>query len=146
MTGAGNNQAARLATEIRSFFGRLKRRLRDQTDSAGLSGPQISVLGRLESTGTATVTSLAHDEGMRPQSMGAIIASLAEAGLVRGTPDPRDKRQTILSLTESGEAWIHAGRAARQDWLTRAIETRLTPAQQTQLASAMALLKQLVEP
>jgi DNA-binding MarR family transcriptional regulator len=150
MTQARDNpeasHAAILATEIRGFFGRLRRRLRDQTDSGSLSAPQISVLGRLGNAGIATVTSLAHEEGMRPQSMGAIVAALADAGLVRGTPDPEDGRQTILSLTESGLAWIQAGRAARQDWLTRAIEAKLTADQQKQLSSAMELLKRLVEP
>ena len=38
--------------------------------------------------GPATVTSLARAEGVRPQSMGATVAALQEAGLVGGAPDP----------------------------------------------------------
>ena len=38
---------------------------------------------------------------MRPQSMGPLIAALEAAGLVSGAPDPKDGRQTMLSLTEA---------------------------------------------
>jgi DNA-binding MarR family transcriptional regulator len=138
--------AAALAVELRRFVGRLRRRLQEETDAGGLSGPQISVIGLLEKSGTATVTTLAREEGMRPQSMGAIIATLEAAGFVRGTPDPADGRQTILSLTPAAWSWIEAGRAARQDFLTRAIETRLTTAQMSELGSALATLKTLIDP
>jgi DNA-binding MarR family transcriptional regulator len=137
--------AAVIAAELRRVFGRLKRRLRDQTDSGGLSGPQVAVLGLLAAAGEATVTTLAREEGMRPQSMGAIVATLIESGFLHGRPDPADGRQTILSLTAQGESWVQAGRAARQDWLTGAIETRLSAAQQEELGRAIDILKQLVE-
>ena len=134
-----------LATEIRAFYSRLKRKLRDQALSRGLSGPQVLVLGRLGRAGAATVTSLAQEEGMRPQSMGAIIAALEDAGLVRRIPDPRDGRQSILSLTENGLAWLQATQAAHHDWLINAIETRLSADEQKELGSAVELLKRLVE-
>jgi len=139
-------QPAALAAELRVLLGRMKRRLRDQTDAGGLSWTQLAVLGHLETAGKATVTSLAREEGMRPQSMGTVVAMLQEAGLITGVPDPADGRQTILSLAPAGQARIHAGRASRQDWLSAAIQTRLTPAQQAALGDALALLKRLAEP
>ena len=45
---------------------------------------------RLEKDGPATASSLARAEGMRPQSMGAVVAALESAGLMRGAPDPTD--------------------------------------------------------
>lgn len=138
-------QAATLAAELRRFVGKMRRRLSDETDAGGLSGPQISVIGLLEKAGTSTVTALAREEGMRPQSMGAIVATLEAAGFIRGTPDPADGRQTILSLTASAWDWIEAGRAARQDFLTRAIDARLTTDEQKTLGRALDLLKRLVE-
>jgi DNA-binding MarR family transcriptional regulator len=139
-------RAAALALELRVLFGQMKRRLRDQTDVGELNWGQVGVLGRLEAAGKATVTSLAREEGMRPQSMGAIVASLADAGFILGTPDPEDGRQTILSLSVHGLAWVQTARAARQDWLTRAIEARLTIPEQEELSNAMVLLKRLIEP
>ena len=59
--------------------------------------------------------------------MGAVIAPLEAAGLVSGTPDPKDGRQTILSLTDACRKWVEEGRAARQDWLTRTLQARLSP-------------------
>jgi DNA-binding MarR family transcriptional regulator len=140
------SRAVALAMELRVLIGLLRRRLRELTDPGGLSWTQISVLGRIDSAGKATVTSLARAEGMRPQSMGAVIAALEEAGYVQGAPDPADGRQTILSLTTHGAGWIETNRATRLDWLSRAIDTRLSPAQQERLGEALDLLRLLAEP
>jgi DNA-binding MarR family transcriptional regulator len=78
--------------------------------------------------------------------MGATVSALEGAGLVTGTPDPTDGRQTILSLTPACEEMIKASRAAREDWLFRVIRTKFTLAEQAELATAVALLKRLVEP
>jgi DNA-binding MarR family transcriptional regulator len=140
--------AARLAVlvgDLRVVVGRLKRKLREQADVGDLSWSQISTLSRLEREGPATVTTLARGEGMRPQSMGAIIATLETAGLVTGMPDPDDGRQTLWSLTPACREWVAAGRAARTDWLARTIQAHLTAAEQEVLANAVALLKRLTE-
>jgi DNA-binding MarR family transcriptional regulator len=130
---------------LRALAGKLKRRLREQADVGNLTPSQVSVLLRLERDGPATASSLARTEGMRPQSMGPIIAALESAGLIRGAPHPTDGRQTILSLTPACRTWIDEGRAARQDWLSRTIEARLSAEEQHQLASAIALLRRLVD-
>jgi DNA-binding MarR family transcriptional regulator len=137
--------ATSLAAELRSLIGKLKRRLREQANVGDLTPSQVSVLLRLEKDGPATASSLARVEGMRPQSMGPVIAALDAAGLVRGTPDPNDGRRTILSLTEACRKLIAEGRAARQDWLSRRIEERLSSQEQTELAAAVALLARLVD-
>jgi DNA-binding MarR family transcriptional regulator len=77
--------------------------------------------------------------------MGATVAPLEAAGLLSGEPDPNDGRQTILSLTEACRTWIGEGRAARQDWLTRNIETKLSPEEQAVLAQGVELLKRLAD-
>jgi len=138
-------RASALAGELRVLIGQLRRRFRDQQQLGDLSWSQISVLSRLEREGPATVTTLARAESMRPQSMGAIIAVLEGAGLVGGTPDPKDGRQTILSLTPACREKVKAVRAAREDWLFHAIQTNLAPAEQDQLAGAVQLLKRLIE-
>jgi DNA-binding MarR family transcriptional regulator len=77
--------------------------------------------------------------------MGATVSALQAAGLVSGSPDPRDGRQTILSLTPKCQEWIRAGRAAKEDWLFRAIQSKLSPEEKVELARAVELLKQLAE-
>ena len=138
-------RAAALATELRVLFGRLKRRLREQANADELTGSQFAVVRHLYLNGPAIVTTLAKAEGVRPQSMGATVAVLETAGLVRGAPDPADGRQTLLSLTETCLQMIKAGQAAREDWLFRAIRTNLTPAEQEQLAAGVELLKRIVD-
>jgi DNA-binding MarR family transcriptional regulator len=78
--------------------------------------------------------------------MGATVATLEAARLVKGSPDPSDGRQTILSLTPACVALFKNGRAARTDWLFRNIEMKLTPQEQSQLTAALKLLNRLVDP
>ncbi len=136
-------RASTLAAELRALVGKLRRRLREQADSRDLTPSQTSVLLRLEREGPATVSALARAEGVRPQSMGATVATLEAAGLVSGAPDQNDGRQTILSLTEACRKWVGEARAARHDWLTRNIETKLSPEEQDVLVKGVELLKRL---
>jgi len=140
-----SENASALAAELRIVFGALSRRLREQADEGDLTSAQKSVLLRLERDGPATGSALARAEAMRPQSMGAILAALETAGYVAGAPDPEDGRQTIISLTEHFRNWVSAARAARQDWLLRALQTRLNVGERRQLAEAMELLKRLLD-
>jgi DNA-binding MarR family transcriptional regulator len=137
--------ALALAVDLRVVISQLRRRLREQASFGDLTFSQTSVLSRLEREGPATVTSLARAEGMRPQSMGATVSALQSAGLVSGSPDPKDGRQTILSLTPTCQEWIRAGRAAKEDWLFRAIQSKFSPEEQDELARAVELLKRLGE-
>ena len=137
--------ALAVARELRVLIGRLRRRLREAAYSGDFTPSQASVLRRLETEGPATVTALARVEGVRPQSMGATVSVLEAAGLVGRAPDPADGRQSILSLTATAREVFEAGRAAREDWLSRAIRTRFTSAEQEELASAVELLKRLLD-
>lgn len=139
------DRAATLATDLRSTLGKLKRRLRDQANAGDLTPSQVSVILRLEKEGATTASNLARAEGMRPQSMATVIAALETAGLVSGTPDPKDGRQTLLSLTDACRTRVQEGRTARQDWLSRRITARLTEPEQDHLATAVELLVRLID-
>jgi DNA-binding MarR family transcriptional regulator len=137
--------ASVVAAEIRAVSGKLKRRLREQGGRNDLTQSQVAVLLLLEKDGPATVSSLARAEGMRPQSMSAIVLPLQKAGLVRGAADPGDGRQTLMSLTQKCMKWMQEGRAARQDWLTATISQRLSLHEQEKLQAALELLVRIVE-
>lgn len=137
---------AALAQDLRALVSKIRRRLREQAHVGGdLTPSQTSVLLRLEKHGPASTSDLARAEGIRPQSMGTVIAALEEAGLVTGAPDPTDGRRTILSVTDVCLKWIRDGRAARQDWLSRTLQARLSSQEQKQLVAAVGLLRRLVE-
>ncbi|RDU97636.1 MarR family winged helix-turn-helix transcriptional regulator [Trinickia dinghuensis] len=144
-SGGTNTHAlpAALAGDIRAIVTRFKRRLREQGTVGDFTPSQVAVLLRLERDGPSTVSSLARAEGMRPQSMGTTIAPLEAAGLVAGAPDPNDGRQTLLSLTDACRTYLRENRAARQDWLCRTIQAKLTADEQQHLAGALRLLERI---
>jgi DNA-binding MarR family transcriptional regulator len=138
-------QLTALAGELRAVVAKLKRRLREQADAGDFTNPQKSVLLRLERDGPATVSMLARAEGVRPQSMRITVAALEAAGAVCGRPDPEDGRQTFMSLTPSFLKIVRTGRAAREDWLFRALQAQLAPREHEQLAAAVKLLGRLAD-
>jgi DNA-binding MarR family transcriptional regulator len=142
---SSSERALALAGELRLLISQLRHRMREQAHPGNFSWSQISVLIRLERDGPATVSALARAEGVRQQSMGATISALEEAGLVSGSSDPADGRRTILSLTDACRELIKVTRAAKEDWLFRAIQTKLSPSEQKELATALELLKRLAD-
>lgn len=144
-SNSGNALASALAGELRILISQLRHRLREQTHLGDYTWSQTSVIIRLDRDGPATVSALARAEGVRQQSMGATISTLEAAGLVKGSPDSADGRQTILSLTDACREMIQASRAAREDWLFHAIQTKLSPAEQEQLATDLELLKRIAD-
>ncbi|AYQ86166.1 MarR family transcriptional regulator [Burkholderia gladioli] len=139
------HEPAHLAGELRIALGKLMRRLRDQGRAGDFTSSQRSVLLRLERDGPATVSALARAESVRPQSMRATVAALEAAGAVTGSPDPEDGRQTLIALAEVYRERLRASRAAREDWLGRELEARLSAAERQQLAAAVTLLQRLAE-
>ncbi len=132
-----------VAGELRVVLGQLMRRLREQSTIGDLTRSQLAVLARLEREGPATMSALARAEGIRPQSMSAIVSVLEAGGFLTGTPDPSDGRKTLLSLTADVRDQFASGRLAREDWLFRAIRSQLDPAEQEQLATLIELLRRL---
>ena len=137
--------ARTLGAEMRAVFRKLRLRVREHGGGNDLTPSQSSVVLRLEKDGAATVSSLARAEGMRPQSMSAIVAPLHESGLIRGAPDPSDGRQTLMSLTPKCLKWLQEGRAARQDWIATTISQKLSVHEQEKLQQALKLIARLVE-
>lgn len=77
--------------------------------------------------------------------MAQTVAELEAAGLIARRPDPLDRRQALIELTEKGRQELTEDRAAREGWLADAIEARLTPEEQAILIQAVELLRRLAE-
>src|SRR5579863_8529416 len=114
-----NKNHEQAATELALALGMLVRRLRSEvpSESHELSWAQLSVMRRLDNDGPATTADLARAEGVKPQSMGAIVAALEEKGLVERKPHPTDGRQVNIALTSKGAAVRNSARAAKRTWL-----------------------------
>ncbi len=135
--------ASAVAGDLRVAVSGLLRQLRAQAEGSDLTKSQSSVLIRLEQSGPATATELAHAAGMRPQLMAKIVRTLEDAGLIAGAPHPADGRKTVLDLTDAARDEFRTGRRAKEDWLTRVIEAEFDPAEIEQLAAAVVLLERI---
>ncbi|MCO8301531.1 MarR family transcriptional regulator [Streptomyces hygroscopicus] len=135
--------AVRAAHEIRVVIGRLRRRFKETYDNEQLTPSQTSVLSRLSKEGPASASALAAAERVRPQSMAATLSVLDERGLIRRRPDPDDGRRQLVSLSETGGAFMADKRRAGEEWLARSLETGYTEAERQTILEALALLDRL---
>ena len=132
-----------LAHALRPAVMRLARRLRQmQDESLGLNPNQLSALAVLLNSGDQLMGELAAQEKVRPPSMTRIVNSLEARGFVARRPDPRDHRQCLVSLTESGREVLLANRRRRDQWLAVRI-AELDPAEREVLRRAVAVLEKV---
>jgi DNA-binding MarR family transcriptional regulator len=134
------------ATELALALGLLVRRLRSAapSESHELTWTQKAVMLRLDSEGPATTAELARAEGIKPQSMGAIVAVLEEMGIVERRPHPTDGRQVNIALTAKGASVRKNAGIAKRTWLAQAI-AKLDATEQKSLPAVIALIKRLGE-
>jgi DNA-binding MarR family transcriptional regulator len=103
------------------------------------------VLGRLEREGPASISDLAAQEHMRPQSMAQIVHDVETAGLVSRRPDPADRRRAFVELTDAGVELVHAARLRKETWLGEVLERELDPGERALLHDAIALLSRIAD-
>lgn len=120
---------------------RTSRRIRNEGSSDEISQSQQAVLLSL-TAGPRTPRQLAERERVKPPSMTRTVAVLEQLGLVSRAPDPHDRRQVLLSLTDRGRAAVEATRRRRTEWLAQRLAGMATEDGQV-LARAAALLQEL---
>jgi DNA-binding MarR family transcriptional regulator len=122
---------------------RLARRLRQmQDESLGLNPNQLSAMAVLLNSGDQLMGELAAQERVQPPSMTRIVNSLEARGYVARRPDPRDHRQCLVALTDSGRQVLLANRRRRDEWLAVRIAD-LDPAERDLLRRAVAVLEKV---
>ncbi|WP_371597744.1 MarR family winged helix-turn-helix transcriptional regulator [Streptomyces sp. NBC_00564] len=138
-----SGSAARAALDLRVAFSRLRRRIREVSETDDLTPSQVSALTLVSKSGAATASALAAAEGVRPQSMATTLAALDEQGLIERSPDPNDGRRQLVTLTDAGRERVEGTRQAREEWLARAFQDRCTEAERQTVVEAMAVLERL---
>lgn len=131
-------------TSLMMSVGLLVRRVRAAVASHDLSWTQTTIMARLAKGGPATAADLARAEGMKPQSMGTVVAELEELGLVERKPHPSDGRQRMIQLTEHGVAVRKAASEEKRTWLAQAVG-KLEIQDQKTLFAAGRIIARLVE-
>jgi len=85
------------------------------------------------------MTEIADRLGIVPRSLTTVVDALEQAGLVRREVDPRNRRATLLHLTDQGAAVRDELREARR----RAAEDLFAPLSESDRATLAALLTRL---
>lgn len=71
----------------------------------GIGYPELMVLYALEMEGDLTQKQISENYGMQKQTVHTVVRSLDQRGYVQFTPGKADKREKIVSLTDSGRAY-----------------------------------------
>jgi DNA-binding MarR family transcriptional regulator len=142
---AAKTDPAALADELQTVVAALVRRSRAEAPARDDTLSQVSILKRLDREGPHTVADLARLDKISHQSVTVSVAALVERGLVRRTPDRRDLRRRLLVVTAAGRRLLAERRSAGHESLTDAIARRLTAAERARLATAVDLLRRLLD-
>lgn len=85
-----------------------------QLKPLGFSAGQVPVLYLLRDGGAMPQKELARRVGVEQPSMAQMLARMERDALIRRTPDPHDRRSSLISLTEATLAKLPALHAALQ--------------------------------
>jgi len=131
-----------LAAELRISLVRSVRRIRLERSRQDITDGQYSVLAGLAGYGPMSPGELAEREHVQPPSMTRTVNALAAAGLVTRSGHPSDRRQVVVSITESGTAEVRETRRRRNAWLAQRL-AGLSHDDRATLARASEILREL---
>lgn len=131
--------AARLRVVVRLLY----RRVQTETGEGSPTRSEAAALSWLDERGPMTLGALAELEQVRQQSMSQSVDALEERGWARRSPDPKDRRQVVVSLTEAGRGALEAGRGVRQAWIADAMTRLLDKKERATLAQSLDLLERI---
>jgi DNA-binding MarR family transcriptional regulator len=101
-------------------------------------------MNTLRKSGPMSAGELAGFERVQPPSMTKVLANLEERGLVRRDAHPTDKRQAIITVTDSGIELLQSESRARDAWLSRRL-AELSPDERALLRDVVPVLDKLAE-
>jgi DNA-binding MarR family transcriptional regulator len=132
-----------LASRLRFAVARTARRLRQEAGT-GLSPSLTAALATVERCGPLTPSELADLERVARPTVTRVLVRLQEAGLITRTPDPADRRSTLVAVTPAGAALLADARTRKDVFLSERLDG-LSPADRATLARAAAVLEGLLE-
>jgi DNA-binding MarR family transcriptional regulator len=133
------------ATALRQGTTRLARRLRIERAEPAQTALEMGILAHLNRRGPTTPGALAAAERVQPQSLTRKLASLERQLLAVRQPDDRDRRRSLLAITEAGRQALTGDMRRRDAWLASAMALRLTRAEQELLRIAGELMDRLAD-
>ena len=128
-----------LANQLRPVLLRLARELRQETESLGVTAPQVTLLWLIKSNPGLSLRELAAEERISAPALSGFVDRLEKAGLIERVRDPDDRRRVGLTLTEDGGRLLKRVRARRTTWLAE----RLRDLQADEIAAVEAAIEPL---
>jgi DNA-binding MarR family transcriptional regulator len=133
-----------VANRLRPALLKLARELRRESHALGVTGGQVSLLFQIQRHKGIGVRGLAALERMSPAAMSGYVDRLERAGLVRRTPDPKDRRRHGLFVTEEGDRVLRSVKSRRTAWLAARLED-LDPDELAAVDAAVEPLLSLID-
>ena len=132
------------ADAVRRGISSMARRLRSLRADHGLSASKLNVLARLHQAGREmTAVELARAAALQPQSLTRIIAELDQTGALLRRPDPADRRQVLIALSQAGRDILREDAMRQNAWIAEAMATRLTRTERALVGLALEVLERL---
>ena len=141
-----HQQIDRIAEELLAVVPQLHRMIASEARRDGdghPSAPQLRLLAELLH-GPQTMSTLARHQHVSPQAVCDLVHPMLDHGWLTRVPHPNDRRQQLLSITETGQA---AFAEARQQAL-RQLTPRLHDLSETELhvlAAALPTLQRVLD-
>ena len=132
-----------LASRLRFALARSARRLRQEAHT-GLSPTLTAALATVERCGPLTPSELADAERVRRPTVTRMLGHLEDDGLITRTPDPADRRSTLIAITPAGAELLAAARTRKDAFLSERLDG-LSPVDRETLARAAAILEGILE-
>ena len=111
-------------------------------ESIDLNSNQLSAMSVLLNQGDLVMGELAAQERVQPPSMTRIVNGLEERGLLSRRAHPTDRRQSVVTLTDSGRQVLLANRRRRDQWLAGRIAL-LEPEEREVLRRCVGILEKV---
>jgi DNA-binding MarR family transcriptional regulator len=132
-----------LAGRLRLAITRTARRMRQEAGSE-LSPSLVAALSTIERHGPMTPSEVAARERIQRPTATRILARLEQSGLVTRTPDPHDRRSSLVAPTPAAGALLDELRTRKTAYLARRLEG-LSPEDRATLDQAAAVLETILE-
>jgi DNA-binding MarR family transcriptional regulator len=132
-----------LAGQLRLAIVRTARRLRQEAGGE-LSPSLTAALSTVERHGPLTPSEVAVRERIQRPTVTRVLARLEEQGLIARTPDPQDRRSSLVTTTEAGSALLAELRTRKTAFLAHRI-AGLDAEDRATLARAADILERMLD-
>lgn len=95
-------------------------RIAEQSD---LTGPQMTIMTRLQDEGASRISHIAQAEGIRMPTASNALHQLEQRGMIERIRDESDRRGVKVQLTELGESELNRVGEERTAYLTEMLQT-----------------------